>query len=193
MSNRRKLRGRDWSEASRVFREAVRGHEDEICAGLDAATPGFSDQLRAAVEEGAEFNDEFRRRAETSMPGQYLEADASKLPGQMADEVYGLYVRVVTELASGARRGCRHVSLKTPVMSVAPVFADWIRCVPCYMSQPSDVPLTEREQHTCDLCGSYRPGQTMDSFFPQIGPVMLIIGVCPACRALAGPRKPAAS
>jgi hypothetical protein len=187
VSNRRKLRGSDWSEASRVLREAVRGNEDEIHAQLDAATPGFADQLQAASAEGAEFSDEVRRRAKEKLGSQYLEADHSKLPGQMSDQVFGLYIRVVTEMASGARRGCRHVSLKTPKPSVAPVYADWIRCLSCYMSQPHDVPLTEREEHTCDLCGSYQPGQNMDAFFPQIGPVMLIIGACPACRAKVHP------
>lgn len=183
MGNRRKLRGRDWEAASRLVRTDLAGHEDQIRAAAEVAAPGFNDQLQAAAAEGEQFDKEFRRRAKERLPGQCFEADANQVPQQVSDQIYGLYIRVTTELATGARQGCRHISIKTPVQSIAPVYADWIRCFSCYMSQPTDVPLTEREEHTCDLCGSYRPDQHMDSIFPQIGPMMLIIGICPACLA----------
>jgi hypothetical protein len=189
MSNKRKLRGSDWEPFSRM----LRGHEDHFRAEADALVPGFNDQFDAAAAEAGRFNDFFRDRAKESHQDEYLESDVNQLPEPLPDQVRGLYMRVMTELAAGERKGCRHVSLKTPVPSIAPVFADWIRCLHCYMSQPTNVRLTEREEHTCDLCGGYQPGQTMDSFFPQLGPVMLIIGVCPACRAKAGPSKPSGS
>jgi hypothetical protein len=183
MSNRRKLRGSDWEQASREIRASVQGREDQIRAGLDMIVPGFLDQVSAAAAEGAQFSEEVRRRAEASDPARYHEADGSRIPQQIADQVQGLYLRVTFELAVGERRPCPHVSIKKPCNSIAPVYGDWIRCVPCYMSTNAAVRLTEQEEHTCDLCGTYEPEQPMDAIFPQVGPVMLIIGVCPACRA----------
>jgi hypothetical protein len=66
---------------------------------------------------------------------------------------------------------------------MAPVFDDWIaclRCAPRYLRRPS---LSEREDHTCDLCGEYRRGQPMSQVHTGVGFVHLIIGVCPRCDA----------
>jgi hypothetical protein len=190
MSNRKKLRGRDWEEASRLVR-SLHPYAEQFAAQAEAAVPGHTDQLLAAAAEGGQFSDELARRAKEQIPGYFREAAPGKLPQQLADQIYGLYIRVAAEMATGERRSCPHVSLKTPRACVAPVYADWIRCVDCFKKGPNPpIQLTEREEHTCDLCGGYEPGQTIHELMQQVGPIMLIIGGCPACYARAAPADP---
>jgi hypothetical protein len=41
MSNRRKLRGKDWEPLARRVRTIVEGREDEARAAIDTVAPGF--------------------------------------------------------------------------------------------------------------------------------------------------------
>ena len=101
---------------------------------------------------------------------------------QPLDQITCLYLRVITELAKGERIHCAHISLQEPIPAIACVHDNWIYCRPCTARKASQPVLTDREEHTCDLCGSYRPGQTMHALYPQVGPVMLIVGICDGCR-----------
>ncbi len=183
MSNRRKLRGKDWAPLSRQIRTITDGRETQLRAEIETVAPGFLDQLDAAAADGAQSYAEFCHAAKARSPGRWGETDPRKLSQQFLDQVTGLFVRVMTELATGERTHCGHVSLHAPGPAVACVHADWICCRSCFARGNATRPqLTEREEHTCDLCGIWRTGQTMHGLYPQVGPVMLIIGVCPACH-----------
>jgi hypothetical protein len=184
VSNRRKIRGTDWEPLSRKIRTITVVREAQLRAEIDQIAPGFLDQLKAAADDGRQSAERFRDAAKNAVPGRFHEADSRDVPLPVLDQVHGLYLRVITELAQGKRKHCRHVSLKTPIPAFACVHADWIYCRSCFRRQPPSRPLlTEREEHTCDLCGTWRHKQTMHALYPQVGPVMLIIGICPRCKA----------
>jgi hypothetical protein len=176
MSNRRKLRGADWAPLSRQIRTITDGREDQLREEIDDAAPGFLDQLGAASADSRRSYTEFLRASKAAHPGRCGEADASKVPQHVMDQITGLYLRVMTELATGERKHCGHVSLTAPSPAIACVHADWIYCRSCAVRETTRPLLTEREEHTCDLCGTWRPKQTMHALYPQVG------GICPACR-----------
>jgi hypothetical protein len=184
VSNRKKLRGRDWAPLSQKIRSISDGREAQLRAEIETAAPGFLDQLGAAAADGRRRYAEFVRAGKAAHPGRCSEADPRKVPEQLLDRVTGLYLRVMTELATGGRVHCGHVTLQAPKPAIACVHANWIYCTACYHRRAAPPRLTDREEHTCDLCGTYRPKQTMHGLYPQIGPVMLIIGICPACHRL---------
>jgi hypothetical protein len=183
VSNRKKTRGTDWAPLSERLRAITDGQEAQLRAGLETAFPGFLDQLQAAAAEGGRHHDEMRRANMAADPDRCEEADPRNVPRHVLDQVTGLYLRVMTEVFTGERAHCGHIDLKAPRPAIACVHANWIYCRPCFARRrPGRPPLTEREEHTCDLCGTYRPKQTMHGLYPQVGPVMLIIGICPRCR-----------
>ena len=188
MSNTRKLlRGRDWEPLSREIDRACDGiPPDRLRAEMYRGHPGLADQADAAFAETAGVS----RRFTASMRDHGVNSVGvapADVPGDIAHQVRGLYLRVAAELASGQRRHCPHVTPSAPVPALAPVFDDWAACLArCarYLRRP---PLTEREEHTCDLCGRYRPHQRMGHLCPPVGAFILVIGVCPRCSArLAG-------
>src|SRR5207249_836515 len=136
--------------------------------------PGFGDQFAAATADARRRYAQFGRRVAADNPDRYSEADPRDVPPQVMDQVTGLYYRVIAELAAGKRRRCAHISLGAPRPAVACIYDDWICCHPCVPRYARRPQLTEREEHTCDLCGTFRPGQTMDSLQTGVGPVMLI-------------------
>jgi hypothetical protein len=177
VSNRRKVRGRDWAPLSRQIRALP---ADRMRAQIDAIAPGFRDQFDAATADSSRFHAR-TRRVLVGTPGSYSEADPRDVPAPVLDQVTGLYLRVMTEVASGEREHCGHISLQAPRPAIACVFAHWICCYPCaprYVTRPR---LSEREEHTCDLCGTY-----LDGLYAQIGPVMLMIGICGPCKQRIG-------
>jgi hypothetical protein len=183
MSNTRKLRGRDWAPLSRELGHILgAAPPGQVRADTDRIAPGFADQLDAATAEAAHAHARFTARLRAA--GQDVtDGTGSTLPADVRDQMHGLYLRVITEVAQGTRRHCPHFTLGTPAAAVAVVFDDWIacrRCAPLYARRPV---LTQREEHTCDLCGRYRPRQTMDQVFPSYCGVILIIGTCPQCSA----------
>jgi hypothetical protein len=179
MSNRRKLRGKDWAPLSRRVGAVIDGRGTQLRAEIEAARPGFLDQLAAATADGARASAELA--AEIEAAGRGTGIDPRQVPRQILDQVHGLYMRVISELQAGERKHCGHISLDAPVPAIACVHADWIYCRRCYPRKVTRPQLSEREEYTCDLCGTYRHGQTMDGIYPQMGPVMLLIGICPAC------------
>lgn len=192
MSNRRKVRGKDWEPLSRSIRTITAGREAQFRAEAEVIAPGFLDQLAAASADGLRLHDRFRAAAREAGPaGRYHETDGGKVPQPVLDQIHGLYLRVITELANGERKHCSHINLSAPRPAVACAHADWIYCRPCFARiRPARPHLTEREEHTCDLCGTWRPEQTMDGLYPQVGPVMLIVGICPRCKErITRPRK----
>jgi hypothetical protein len=182
VSNRRKLRGRDWAPLSERIRAITDGREAQFRAEAETAAPGFLDQLEAATADSSRHYAEFIQSARAAAPGRCGEADPGNVPQQVLDQVTGLYLRVMTEVATGERVRCKHITLEAPRPAIACVHANWIYCRACYFRRAARPQLSEREEHTCDLCGTYRAGQTMHGLYPQVGPVMLIVGICPACR-----------
>jgi hypothetical protein len=177
------LRGSDWAPLSRrldrILGEVPPG---QLRADADRLAPGFADQLGAASAEARQAHTAFMTRLRAA--GQPVtDGTGRALPAGTLDQIRGLFLRVITEVASGERRCCPHFTLAAPVAAVAVVFDDWIscrRCLPRFARRPV---LSEREEHTCDLCGGYRPRQTMDQVFPVFGAVTLIVGTCPRCSA----------
>lgn len=182
MSNRRKLRGRDWEPLSRRLQSIQHGHETQLRAEIEQARPGFLDQADAAVADGIRLTRQLRANLKNLHPDDSAQVDARRIPARIRSQVHGLFLRVTTELAAGERARCGHISLDAPSPAVVPVYENWASCPRCLPRMPHAA-LTEREDHTCDLCGTYKPQQTMDHIYPQVGPFILIIGICPACSA----------
>jgi hypothetical protein len=182
VSNRRRLRGKDWEPLSQHIRTITGGREAQLRTEIETIAPGFLDQLGAASADGRRSYAEFLGGAKADHPSRAAEVDARQVPQQIVDQITGLYIRVMTEVATGERAHCGHVSLYAPRPAVACVHTNWICCRPCFTRKATRPMLTEREEHTCDLCGTWRPKQTMHALYPQVGPVMLIIGICPTCR-----------
>lgn len=191
MSNRRSLRGKDWAPLSRQISSITAGRETQLADEINRLAPGFLDQLEAANAELAGLGREMRRNARETYAGRFTEADPHDVPASVAEQIAGLYLRVITELATGERTHCGHISLEKPRPAIAAVHSDTAYCRRCFTSGKATRPqLTEREEHTCDLCGSYRHKQTMDAVNAQVGPFLLIIGICPRCSALIKRQSP---
>jgi hypothetical protein len=182
MSNRRKLRGKDWAPLASAIR-SIPGVR--LAAAATACAPGYLDQVQAAEAEAHGIHAASLRRAQAMGLG-FRPAAAAPYP-DARDELNGLYLRVITELAKGELDHCEHVSLSSPRPAIACVYAGWIDCVPCARRRVGEpAALSEREEHTCDLCGTWRPGQTMYPVNAAVGPVMLIAGLCRDCLARLG-------
>ena len=131
MSNTRKLlRGRDWEPLSREIDRACDGiPPDRLRAEMYRGHPGLADQADAAFAETAGVSRRFTasmRDHGVNSVGVRKQAD---VPGDIAHQVRGLYLRVAAELASGQRRHCPHVTPSAPVPALAPVFDDWAACL----------------------------------------------------------------
>lgn len=175
-------RGKDWEAGARQVRTLIENRREETEAAADLIAPGLRDQLEAASRDARRQQDKLRDHE----PGRYGSVDIASVPEQIGDQVFGLYIRVVTEMASGARRKCPHLSVQAPRAAFAPVYDDWISCTACLSQFEREAPLTEEESRTCDLCGGYQPGQQLNALYPQIGPVLMAVGVCPACASQLG-------
>jgi hypothetical protein len=180
MSNRRKVRTHaGWTALAghleTVLSQVGRAQLDSI---VEAASPGLNDQMQAAVAEAMAARTRGIATAERIDPGHYGEvvSDATARA-----QLYGHFLRVITGLAAGTVPHCPHISLTAPRPAIVVVFAPSIDCHACYRRRPRPR-LSDVEEHTCDLCRGYVPGQTIHCVLPQCGPYMLVAGMCDRCR-----------
>lgn len=84
-------------------------------------------------------------------------------------------IRAVAE--SGQLRGCRHAGNPQPLM-IDFWRRPWVmRCGPCQIALP---PVSFREDHTCDNCGTYDPTGVWPTQI-ALGAVMVTMGRCDNC------------
>ena len=111
-------------------------------------------------------------------PGRFREVEPD---ATARAQLFGHFMRVLAGFAEGTVPHCKHIRLDAPRPAIVVVFAPSIDCHRCYPLRPRPR-LTEREEHTCDMCRGYAPGQTINAVFPQCGPFMLVAGMCDPCR-----------
>lgn len=177
-------RGTDWEPLARELLKLTRGHQEELRAQLAAAHPAFHDQLLAAIADAKRKEAQataFMRQHSGLLSGY---ASFSQVPAQLDARLCGLYIRVITELAAGTRAACPHIRMDAPVPFIAMVFSGRADCWPCTRRRgPVRPVLTGREEHTCDVCGAYRPGQAMHQLTRRFGPATIAAGACDGCIA----------
>lgn len=179
MSNRRKSRREHdaWTAAARVVQAELRA------AGIDsphkAAPVAVADQLDAAHSEGVARLDRARRSGRFPI-GAWVPAGATTMPPLMGDRVFGIYLSLVAGIDDGSVECCPHISLESPVAAIADPARNRIACYACG-PRHLPPPLDEVEDHTCDVCRGYVPGQTIHPILPQVGPLLLVLGACDDC------------
>ena len=150
----------------------------DLEAAVDAADPALAAQMRAASAEALALRARGIDHAASTWPGQFSELRSDRTA---SDQLYGHFLRVMVGLANGTVPHCPHIRLGAPRPAIMVVFAPSIDCHSCFPLRPRPR-LDEREEHTCDLCRSYRPHQTIHHVMPQCGPFMLVAGMCDTCR-----------
>lgn len=166
----------EWNELAAKLMPIISEHREELLAAAEARRgSALSDQLAAAVTDATRGRERFTEVVRRTLPHGDIYPDETALTA-----MFGHYLRIVGALADGSINHCPHVGIRTPAPAIAAVFGDRVDCFDCYspMRRPH---LSQIEDHTCDLCRGYVPDQTMHQLTPQVGPLLLLMGVCEPC------------
>jgi hypothetical protein len=165
----------DWTALAAELEVIFSQHGDELADELAARYPAFADQMQAATADATTRHARTTAAIAATRRTGKVEVDAT-----VRAQINGHVLRIVTGLANGSVAHCPHIRINAPAAAIAVVWSGRVDCPACFPDVPTPR-LSDVEDRTCDLCGSYVPGQTMHCIMPRCGPLMLSAGICDEC------------